>query len=110
MPYATGLQAAAKAFLSAGVGTQIAIAILALVIILLALPSGQEDKDDAPVTLPGCPMFAIYPFFRHRFDFLNRGFLETGQSVFQFSLLRVCLDFVRKIRWLLKSPTFRRQL
>ena len=88
MPYTVGLQSAADAFLSAGFAIQFAVALVALVIILL-VSSAQEDKDDAPVTLPGLSIFAVYPFFRQRFDFLNRGFFETGQSVFQFNLLRV---------------------
>jgi hypothetical protein len=92
MPYSVGLGAAAQAFLSAGFAVQFAVALVALVIILGASSSllqDDKDKDDAPTTLPGLSVFAIYPFFRQRFDFLNRAFYETGQSVFQFHLLRV---------------------
>jgi len=89
MPYALGLQSAAKAFLSAGLTTHFIIATLALFLIFFIYSEAQQDKDDAPVTLPGSSIFAIYPFFRQRFDFLNRGFYLTGQSIFQFNLFAV---------------------
>jgi hypothetical protein len=90
MPYALGLQSAVDAFLSAGMVIQLAIAVFALFLVLYLSSTTQKDKDDAPVTLPGGSVFSIYPFFRQRFDFLNRGFRITGQSVFQFNLLGVC--------------------
>jgi hypothetical protein len=92
MPYALGLQSAADAFLSAGFATHLTIAAVALFLILFisSAAAAQKDKDDAPVTLPGSSLLAIYPFFRQRYDFLNRGFRLTGQSVFQFQLLNVC--------------------
>ena len=92
MPYTVGLGAAAQAFLSAGFAFHFVVALVALVIILgvsSSLLQDDKDKDDAPTPIPGLSLFAIYPFFRQRFDFLNRAFHETGQSVFQFYLLRV---------------------
>jgi hypothetical protein len=92
MPYALGLQSAADAFLSAGFATHLTIAAVALFLILFisSAAAAQKDKDDAPVTLPGSSLLAIYSFFRQWYDFLNRGFRLTGQSVYQFQLLKVC--------------------
>ncbi|KAJ8081843.1 hypothetical protein AAF712_004751 [Marasmius tenuissimus] len=88
MPYAVGLQAAAVALLSAGFPTVFTTGIIILLLILTTLSSLQRDGPDAPASLPVHSIFAIIPFFRRRFDFLNWGFQATGQSAFQFSLLR----------------------
>lgn len=92
MPYSVGLHAASVALLSAGVATQIATSIVVLLLIIIVASSYAEDdleKEDTPATLPGSPFFAIIPFFRQRFDFLNWGFRVTGQNIFQFKLLSV---------------------
>jgi sterol 14-demethylase len=88
MPYVFGLRDAANAFISAGFGVHFTVAVCVLAIIL-AVCSQYREKDDAPVHLPGHALLDIYPFFRRRYDFLNWGFQATGQSVFQFRLLRV---------------------
>ncbi|KAF9261709.1 cytochrome P450 [Marasmius fiardii PR-910] len=88
MPYTVGLQAAAIALLSAGLPTVFTTAIVLFLFILSILSSIQKNAPDAPPSLPGHSIFAIIPFFRRRYDFLNWGFQATGQSAFQFSLLR----------------------
>lgn len=89
MPYTVGLQAASTAFLAAGFSTQFTTAVVIILVIILTTSSLQKDKEDSPVSLPGYSLLSIIPFFRRRFDFINWGFRATGQSVFQFNLLRV---------------------
>ncbi|KAF8889672.1 cytochrome P450 [Infundibulicybe gibba] len=88
MPYSVGLQSAATAFLSAGFGTQFTLAVVIFIAISLALSSIERSEPDSPASLPGYSIFSIHPFFRRRYDFLNWGFHATGQSIFQFKLLR----------------------
>lgn len=88
MPYAVGLQAAASALLHAGFPTQFTLAIVIFLLIMHVISCFEQEQPDAPKTLPGHSLSAIHPFFRRRFDFLNWGFHATGQSVFQFHLLR----------------------
>ncbi|KAF9010183.1 cytochrome P450 [Cyathus striatus] len=88
MPYAIGLQAASTAMVSAGCATQFTLAVIVVLLILLVTSAVQKDGLDEPASLPGNPFLAIFPFFRKRYDFLNWGFHATGQSIFQFSLLR----------------------
>lgn len=45
--------------------------------------------DDIPVSLNCLSISTIVPFVRNRYDFLNRGFQSTGETVFQFRLLNV---------------------
>lgn len=89
MPFSVGLQAAGVALLSAGFPVLFTTAIIILLVIISITSSLQKDPADAPARLPIYSLFAIAPFFRRRFDFLNWGFEVTGQSVFQFDLLRV---------------------
>lgn len=89
MPYTVGLQAAATAFLSAGFSTQFTIAVMVFLVIVFITSSLEKEGVDAPKYLPGHSFFHITPFFRKRYDFLNWGFLATGQNIFQFKLLRV---------------------
>jgi hypothetical protein len=89
MPYSVGLESAANAFLSAGVPTQLTIAVLIFLFILIFISSLHQDAADIPTRLPCYSIFTIVPFFRKRYDFLNWAFHATGQSVFQFQLLRV---------------------
>ncbi|KAG6811405.1 hypothetical protein H0H92_007598 [Tricholoma furcatifolium] len=88
MPYSIGLQAAANAFLSAGFVTLFALGVLIFLAIALATSSLQADEADVAPSLPCLSIFAIIPFFRRRYDFLNWGFQATGSSSFQFQLLR----------------------
>jgi len=90
MPYSVGLESAANAFLSAGFPTQFTLAVVILLLILIYTSSLHKDAADIPTRLPCFSIFAIIPFFRKRYDFLNWAFHATGQSVFQFQLLRVC--------------------
>ncbi|KAJ7598870.1 cytochrome P450 [Mycena floridula] len=88
MPYSVGLQTASTAILSASFSTQFTTAVVIFLLIVLITSSFQKHRDDAAVSLPGCSLFHIIPFFRRRFDFLLWGFKATGQSVYQFKLLR----------------------
>ncbi|KAJ6543819.1 cytochrome P450 [Mycena sp. CBHHK59/15] len=88
MPYTIGLQSAASAFLSAGFATQFTAAVVIFLVIVLVTSSHQEDGLSAPKSLPGLPFLAIVPFFRQRYNFLNWGFHVTGESIFQFQLMR----------------------
>ncbi|KAF5379198.1 hypothetical protein D9615_005905 [Tricholomella constricta] len=83
-----GLQSAADAFLSAGLATQLTLGVVLFLVIVLVTSSLQADEADAPTSLPCYSIFTIMPFFGRRYDFLNWGFQATGQSVFQFKLLR----------------------
>lgn len=49
----------------------------------------HEIEDDLPAILPEFPLWNISPFFRRRFDFLQRGHDLTGESIYQFKLLKV---------------------
>ncbi|KAI0346145.1 cytochrome P450 [Trametopsis cervina] len=68
---------------------KLAIAIPGTVLLLLLYSLVQSDEEQrVAATLPLSGTSTIRPFFRARFDFLRSGFHLTGQSVFQFSLLR----------------------
>ncbi|KAF5389632.1 hypothetical protein D9757_004170 [Collybiopsis confluens] len=88
MPYSVGIQAAGAALLSAGFPAMFTTAIVVLLVIVSVISSLHKDAADAPARLPIYSLFSIVPFFRRRFDFLNWGFQVTGQSAFQFDLLR----------------------
>ncbi|KAK0203550.1 cytochrome P450 [Desarmillaria ectypa] len=90
MPYSVGLQAVGAAFISAGFATQFTTSVIIFLFIVFVTSSLHDDalKEDSPASLPGNSLFAIIPFFRRRFDFLNWGFHATGQAIFQFKLLR----------------------
>ncbi|KAK7047353.1 hypothetical protein VNI00_006584 [Paramarasmius palmivorus] len=88
MPYSVGLQAAAAALLGAGVPVIFTTAIIIFLLIVSIASSFQKDPVDTPASLPVQSLFAIIPFFRRRYDFLNWGFQASGHSIFQFSLLR----------------------
>ncbi|KIJ99908.1 hypothetical protein K443DRAFT_155252 [Laccaria amethystina LaAM-08-1] len=89
MPYSLGLHSAARAFLSAGFATHFTVAVIIFLGIVLITSSLEGDEVDAPVSLPGNSLLAIFPFFRKRYDFIKWGFHATGQNAFQFHLLRV---------------------
>lgn len=92
--YTVGLQSAADAFLVSSLKTQVVLALIVLFILLVFGFGSQKDgavDGAAPVFLPGSHLLAIAPFFRQRFEFLNDGFRKTGQSLFQFSMLRVSI-------------------
>lgn len=92
MPYCVGLESAANAFLAASFPTQLALAVAIFLAIVISLSALQQEPADAPTSLPCSSLFAITPFFRQRYNFLNWGFHATGQSVFKFNLLRVRLQ------------------
>lgn len=92
--YTVGLQSAADAFLVSSLKVQLALALFVLFILLVFGFGSQKDgavDSAAPVFLPGSHLLAIAPFFRQRFEFLNDGFRKTGQSLFQFNMLRVSI-------------------
>ncbi|KAF5369081.1 hypothetical protein D9758_002903 [Tetrapyrgos nigripes] len=88
MPYTVGIQAASLALLSAGLPAIFCMSIVMLLMIVSIMSSLQKDGVDTPAHLPTYSLFAVSPFFRRRFDFLNWGFQVTGHPIFQFSLLR----------------------
>jgi hypothetical protein len=88
MPFSVGLQAVGTTLLSAGFPVIFTTAIIVLLVLISITSSIQKDAVDAPARLPLYSVFAIHPFFRRRFDFLNWGFEVTGQPAFQFDLLR----------------------
>ncbi|KAF8992218.1 cytochrome P450 [Cyathus striatus] len=89
MPYVIGLQAASTAFISAGwVATQLTLSVAIIIFILFITSSLQKDGVDELPSISGIQLLAIFPFFCRRYDFLNWGFHVTGQSIFQFPLLR----------------------
>ncbi|KAF9445805.1 cytochrome P450 [Macrolepiota fuliginosa MF-IS2] len=88
MPYSIGLQSAANAFVSAGFATQFTVAVIIFLLIVLVTSAFQNDAADAPTSLPGLSLSHIMPFYRRRYAFLNWGIRATGQSIFQFKLLR----------------------
>lgn len=94
MPYCLGLQTAADAFRSIGLATQFTLAVVIFLIIVTITSALQKDEVDAPPSLPGSSLFAITPFFRRRYDFLNWGFHATGHNIFKFNLLRVSAYFL----------------
>ena len=70
---------------------KLAIAIPGIVLLLLLYTVTRPDEGrQVAAPLPLTSIGTIWPFFRKRFDFLRDGFLVTGQSAFQFSLLQVC--------------------
>ena len=49
----------------------------------------HEPQENEPAVLPECPLRNLSPFFRRRFRFLLRGYELTGESIYQFKLLKV---------------------
>ncbi|KAH7922777.1 cytochrome P450 [Leucogyrophana mollusca] len=89
--YTVGLQSAADAFLFSSLQTQVVLALFILFILLMfGIPTHKTDDNNnhSPVFLPGPHLCAIAPFFQRRFEFLNDGFRKTGQTLFQFNMLR----------------------
>jgi hypothetical protein len=58
----------------------------------------SEKRVEGIATLPGFFIFNVIPFFQKRYDFLNWGFAATGDSIFQFRLLRVRLFPLLSVR------------
>jgi hypothetical protein len=99
--YTVGLQSAADAFLVSSLKAQVALAFFVLFILIVFGLGSQKDgavDSAAPVFLPGSHLLAIAPFFRQRFKFLNDGFSKTGQSLFQFNMLRVSIMVMQSQR------------
>lgn len=89
--YTVGLQSAADAFLLSSLQVQVFLALCILFVLLvfgLDANNGHTGSH-SPVFLPGSHLLAIAPFFQRRFEFLNDGFRKTGQTLFQFNMLRV---------------------
>ena len=62
---------------------------LGLLLSVASLYDNHQRHQDAPVTLPGLPLFNVTTFLKRRHDFLAWGFRVTNQRLFQFRLLRV---------------------
>lgn len=64
------------------------IATSALALLYVSYDS-QSSMHDVP-SLPGFFLFNVFPFFRQRFDFIQKGFKSVpGHALFRFRLLRV---------------------
>ena len=61
---------------------------MTMFVVWLFMTLTHEIQDDQPTTLPECPLRTISPFFRRRFDFLQRGHALTGEPIYQFKLLK----------------------
>ncbi|KZT25713.1 cytochrome P450 [Neolentinus lepideus HHB14362 ss-1] len=88
--YPVGIPCLVDAFLSFSRPLQLALSLAVIFIIFILYTStfSATPRDDEPAHLPEYSLFTIVPFFRQRFDFLNWGFRVTGESLFQFQLLR----------------------
>lgn len=93
MPFIGGLQAA----ITVTNATTLLFPLLALVLYFATvwlLTSCKTTPDNKPIPLPYNSLFAVWPFFRRRFDFLNDCFRITGQPIFQFQLLQVRPNYI----------------
>jgi len=66
-----------------------ALAILSLLLYECAVRWWAIGGADMPTSLNSLSISTIVPFVRNRYDFLNRGFQSTGETVFRFRLLNV---------------------
>ena len=62
---------------------------ITMFVVWLFMTLTHKIEDDQPASLPECPLRNISPFFRRRFDFLLQGYELTGESIYQFKLLKV---------------------
>lgn len=76
LPYATALKVA------------LAIPSTVFCLWLSLLTTCKDDDPDEPMSLPTGHFSINTSFFRTRYDFINRGFELTGQSIYKFKLLR----------------------
>ena len=68
------------------------ICVLLILLLLLcdyAVRWWTAKRDDMPASLSSLSISTIVPFVRNRYDFLNRGFQSTGETLFRFRLLNV---------------------
>ena len=68
------------------------ICVLVILLLLLceyALLWWTAKRGDMPTSLNSLSISTIIPFVRDRYDFLNWGFQNTGETVFRFRLLNV---------------------
>ena len=65
------------------------LVILSLLLCVHVVRRWTTKGDDMPVSLSTPSISAIVPFVRSRYDFLNRGFQSTGETVFRFRLFGV---------------------
>lgn len=79
LPYATALKVA------------LAIPSTVFCLWLSLLTTCKDDDPDEPMSLPTGHFSINTSFFRTRYDFINRGFELTGQSIYKFKLLRVTI-------------------
>ena len=71
-----------------GLAAQFTLGLVVFLLILTLSSSFYKDVVNSPPSLPGSSLFAIWPFFRRRYDFLNWGFHAAG-PIFKFNLLQV---------------------
>ncbi|KAH9919821.1 cytochrome P450 [Fomitopsis serialis] len=87
--FAAGLLVFLSTFMPERIATVVVCTLpLVMLAVWLFMLLTQETEGDLPVTLPECPLRVISPFFRRRFDFLQRGYVLTGESIYKFKLLR----------------------
>ena len=84
-----GLLVFVQEVLTTGLLWQICAFVALLLLCEHAIRWWTTSKGDMPTSLNSLPISTIVPFVRNRYDFLNWGFQNTGETVFQFQLLNV---------------------
>ena len=85
-----GLSVFDREVLTKGLFWQICVLVILLLLLCeYAVRWWTTERDDMPVSLNSLSISTIVPFVRNRYDFLNHGFQNTGQTVFRFQLLNV---------------------
>ena len=85
-----GLSVYVKEVLPTGHFWQICVSANALLLLGgYIIRSWVHKRDDMPMSLNKLSIFNMVAFVRHRYDFLNRGFQNTGETVFRFRLFNV---------------------
>jgi hypothetical protein len=85
-----GLSVFVREVLATGLFWQIGVVLILFLFVCEHVVRWWTAKgDDIPASLNSLSISTIIPFVRNRYDFLNRGFQSTGETVFQFRLLTV---------------------
>ena len=85
-----GLSVFVQEVLTTGLFWQICFLLILLLLVReYAVHWWTTRRGDMPASLSSLSISTIVPFVRNRYDFLNRGFQNTGETVFRFRLLNV---------------------
>jgi sterol 14-demethylase len=85
-----GLSVFVREVLTTGLFWQICVLVIILLLVCeYAVRWWTAKTDDMPTSLNGLSISTIVPFVRNRYDFLNWGFQNTGETVFRFRLFTV---------------------